>query len=42
VGKNKQDVNRMFIGICDKIPSLLRLMMDFVGTGARTLKLRCG
>jgi hypothetical protein len=41
VGKNKRDINRTFVGIRDKIPLLLRLIMDFVGTGAGTLKLRC-
>lgn len=40
VRKNKRDINRTFVGIRDKIPLLLRLIMDFVGAGAVTLKLR--
>jgi hypothetical protein len=39
VGKNERDINRTFVGIRDKIPLLLRLIMDFVGADAVTLKL---
>jgi hypothetical protein len=40
VGKNEGDVNRTFVGIRNKIPLLLRLIMDFVGTSAVAPELR--
>jgi hypothetical protein len=40
VGQDKRKIDRMFVCICQKIPLLLRLVMDFVGTGAEAAELK--
>lgn len=40
VGQNKRKVYRMFVCIRKKVPLLLRLVMDFVGTGAEAAELK--
>jgi len=39
VGQNKRKIHRMFICIREKVPLLLGLVMDFVGTSANAAKL---
>jgi len=40
VGQNERKIRRTFICIRKKVPLLLGLKMDLVGTGAETAKLR--
>lgn len=40
VRKNERDVYRTFVGVRNKIPLFVRLIMDFVGAGAVGPKLR--
>jgi hypothetical protein len=40
VGQDKREIYRMFVCIRKKIPLLLRLVMDFVGTGAEATELK--
>ena len=40
VGQDEGEIDRMFVCIRKKIPLLLRLVMDFVGTGAEAAKLK--
>ena len=39
VGQNKRKIHRMFICIREKVPLMLGLIMDFVGTIANAAKL---
>jgi hypothetical protein len=40
VGQNKWKIYRMFVRIRKKVPLVLRLVMDFVGTGAEGTELK--
>jgi hypothetical protein len=40
MGQNERNIYSMFICIRKKVPLLLRLVMDFVGTGAKTAELK--
>jgi hypothetical protein len=40
VGQNKGKIHWMFVCIRNKVPLLLRLIMDFVGTGAEAAELK--
>ena len=40
VGQDKRKIYRMFVCIREKIPLLLGLVMDFVGTGAEAAELK--
>jgi hypothetical protein len=39
VGQDERKIDRMFVCIRKKIPLLLRLVMDFVGTGAEAAEM---